>query len=78
MTRGELVHIPQDTLLLDCTNDRRTMPNGFLKLEKPSKALFWEMDTDNPKWCCVFYRSRIWTVRKKDIYPLIEEKENAS
>ena len=79
MTRGDLVHIPQDTLLLGQRDAKDfTVHKYFLKVEKPSRAIFWSLDMKKPNWASVYYKERIWDVRLKDIYPITQEKENAS
>ena len=79
MTRGDLVHIPQDAFLIREVNDIIGKNGGdYVKVKRPVKALFWERDTKDPKWCSVYYRDTIWTVRLKDIYPITQEIENAS
>lgn len=76
MTRGDLVHIPQDAFLIREVNV--VTGDDYVKVKRPVKALFWEKDTKDPKWCYVYYRDTIWTVRLKDIYPIPQEIENAS
>lgn len=79
MTRGDLVHIPQGALLLG-SKDASTLfeDSSYLKIEKPSRAIFWCLDTRKPNWASVYFKERIWDVRLKDIYPITQEKENAS
>jgi hypothetical protein len=80
MTRGDLIHIPQDTLLLG-QRDTKGLTKGtpyFLKVEKPSRAIFWSLDMRKPNWASIYFKERIWDVRLKDIYPITQEKENAS
>jgi hypothetical protein len=77
LTRGDLVHIPQGALLLK--SKHMVLSEGeYLKIEKPSRAIFWCLDTRKPNWASVYYKERIWDVRLKDIYPITQEKENAS
>jgi hypothetical protein len=79
MTRGDLVHIPQDAFLIREVNDITGKNGGdYVKVKRPVKALFWEKDIKDPKWCSVYYKDTIWTVRLKDIYPITQEIENAS
>ena len=77
MTRGDLVHIPQGALLL--RNKSASISDAdFIKIEKPSRALFWEEDTKEPKWASVYYKEMVWDIRIKDIYPITQELENVS
>ena len=77
--KGELVHIPQDAYLLRELNVKNSSTlDRFIKIKKPVKALFWEVDSKNPKWGFVYYKNTIWTTRMKDIYPITKERENAS
>jgi len=77
MTRGDLVHIPQGALLL--RNKHANISEAeFLKIEKPSRALFWEEDPKEPKWASVYYKEMVWDIRIKDIYPITQELENVS
>ena len=77
MTRGDLVHIPQGALLL--RNKHANISEAeFLKIEKPSRALFWEEDPKEPKWASVYYKETVWDIRVKDIYPITQELENVS
>lgn len=77
MTRGDLVHIPQGALLLRNKNANISEAE-FLKIEKPSRALFWEEDPKEPKWASVYYKQMVWDIRVKDIYPITQELENVS
>ena len=72
MTRGDLVHIPQDCFLL------QELLQEYVKTNKPVKALFWEQDLKEPQWGMVYYKGKIWSVKMRDIYPITQEKENAS
>ena len=77
MTRGDLVHIPQGALLL--RNKRASIQDGeFLKVEKPTRALFWEQDPKEPRWASIYYKQNVWDIRLKDVYPITQEMENAS
>ena len=77
MTRGDLVHIPQGALLL--RNKKASLSDAeFIKIEKPSRALFWDKDPKEPKWASIYYREVVWDVRLKDIYPIAQELENVS
>lgn len=75
MMRGELVHIPQGTILLDMPEWTGSLPaQGYTKIDRPRRALFWE-DIDDTgiagiAWCHVFYKGQMWTVKKKDVYPI--------
>lgn len=75
MLRGELVHIPQGSFLLELAENGL---RNYIKVKKPIRALYWEDDPKEPTWGSVFYKEKIWNVRKKDIYPIIQEIENAS
>ena len=77
MIRGDLVHIPQGALLLK--NKYANISEAeFIKIEKPSRALFWEEDPKEPKWASIYYKEMVWDVRIKDIYPITQELENVS
>jgi hypothetical protein len=77
MTRGDLVHIPQGALLLK--NKYANISEAeFIKIEKPSRALFWEEDPKEPKWASIYYKEMVWDIRIKDIYPITQELENVS
>tara|TARA_R110002020_G_scaffold94173_1_gene226824 strand:+ start:1117 stop:1356 length:240 start_codon:yes stop_codon:yes gene_type:complete len=79
MTRGDLVHIPQGTLLLGSKGASTLFGvSSYLKIEKPSRAIFWGLDVRNPSWASVYYKEKIWDIRLRDIYPITQEKENAS
>ena len=75
MIRGDLVHIPQDSFLLELSEDGL---KSYVKVDKPIKALYWDDDPSEPRWGSIFYKDKIWNIRKKDIYPIIQEMENAS
>ena len=75
MIRGDLVHIPQDSFLLELSEDGL---KSYVKVDKPIKALYWDDDPSEPRWGAIFYKEKIWNIRKKDIYPIIQEMENAS
>ena len=75
MIRGDLVHIPQDSFLLELSEDGL---KSYVKVDKPIKALYWDDDPSEPRWGSIFYKEKIWNIRKKDIYPIIQEMENAS
>ena len=75
MIRGDLVHIPQDAFLLELSEDGL---KSYVKVDKPIKALYWDDDPFEPKWGSIFYKEKIWNIRKKDVYPIIQEMENAS
>jgi len=75
MLKGDLVHIPQDSFLLELSEDGL---KSYVKVEKPIRALYWDDDPCEPKWGSIFYKEKIWNIRKKDIYPIIQEMENAS
>ena len=72
MIRGDLVHIPQDAFLI------KELDISAIKTKDYLKALFWEKDAKNPIWASVYYKDQIWSVRMRDIYPIIQEIENAS
>ena len=83
MTKGDLVHIPQDAFLIkdDAHVTWQTTGQGrgdYLRVKKPLKVLFWEKDIKNPGWASIYYRDQIWSVRMRDIYPILQEIENAS
>jgi len=79
MLKGDLVHIPQDAFLIREVNEiTGRISDDYIKGKKPVKALFWERDKKDPKWCSVYYKDTIWAVRFKDIYPILQEIENAS
>ena len=69
MTKGDLVHIPQDAFLLREIDEIR-LPDAFLRPTRPLKALFWDKDQKD--------KNHIWSIRMKDIYPISQEVENAS
>jgi hypothetical protein len=78
MMKGDLVHIPQGTLLL---RDRKeTLWDGaaYIKCNKPIRALFWEIDSKEPRWGFVYYKEKVWSVKMREIYPITQEIENAS
>ena len=79
MLRGDLVHIPQGALLLG-SKDASTLfeDSSYLKIEKPSRAIFWGLDVRNPSWASVYYKEKIWDIRLRDIYPIKQELENVS
>ena len=77
MTRGDLVHIPQGALLLK--NKYANISEAeFIKIEKPSRALFWDEDPKDPKWASIYYKEMVWDIRIKDVYPITQELENVS
>ena len=77
MPRGDLVHIPQGALLLK--NKYANISEAeFIKIEKPSRALFWEEDPKEPKWASIYYKEMVWDIRIKDVYPITQELENVS
>jgi hypothetical protein len=79
MIRGDLVHIPQSAFLLKEVDGKNVkLPDGYIRTEKPMKALFWDQDLLDPKWGKIYYKNYIWSVRMKDIYPISQEIENAS
>jgi len=80
MLRGDLIHIPQGTILLASINQVSRLDDevAYLKIEKPSRAIFWCLDAKNPVWASVYYRDRMWNIRSRDIYPIIQEMENVS
>ena len=78
MMRGELVHIPQGTILLEGASDD---VERFLTLDRPHRALFWEDIGDysswtgtQSQWCRVFYKGQMWMVKKKSVYPLTTQE----
>tara|TARA_R100000773_G_C4181227_1_gene90866 strand:- start:325 stop:552 length:228 start_codon:yes stop_codon:yes gene_type:complete len=75
MLRGDLIHIPQGTYLLEMANDSL---ESYFKVDKPIKALYWDDDPRQPMWSTIFYKEKIWSIRNKDIYPVLQEMENAS
>jgi hypothetical protein len=77
MIRGDLVHLPQGTLLLRGKHTNLADAE-FLKAKKPMRALFWDRDPSEPKWGSVYYKQSVWDVRMKDIYPIAEELQNVS
>ena len=80
MLRGDLVHVPQGTILLADRDEIYRIDDevSYLKLEKPSRAIFWCLDMKSPAWASVYYRNRMWNIRTKNIYPIIQEIENAN
>ena len=68
MTKGDLCHIPQGTILI---NEDSTK---YLKPEKPTTGVFIEEVMDARSYCLHVAGQR-WLARKKDIYP-IKESEN--
>ena len=68
MTKGDLCHIPQGTILI---NEDSTK---YLKPEKPTTGVFIEEVMDTRSYCLHVAGQR-WLARKKDIYP-IKESEN--
>ena len=77
MIKGDLVHIPQDAFLIKDFAMCATTED-YLKTKKPLKALFWEQDTKNPTWASIYYRDQIWSVRMRDVYPIIQEIGNVN
>jgi len=78
MTKGDLVHIPQGALLLGSKDKSIKQEPSYLKIEKPSRAIFWCLDVRNPSWASVYYKEKIWDVRLRDIHPITQELENVS
>ena len=78
MIRGDLVHIPQDAFLIKELDISAIKTKDYLKTKKPLKALFWEKDAKNPIWASIYYKDQIWSVRMRDIYPIIQEMGDAS
>ena len=66
MTKGDLCHIPQGTILI---NEETT---NFIKPEKPITAVFLKDMHPN---CMVHVAGKNWCVEKRDVYP-IKENEN--
>ena len=75
MTRGDLVHIPQDSFLLQDADERLS---EYVKTDKPVRALFWDQDPKEPQWGMVYYKGKVWSIKMRDIYPIYQEVENAS
>jgi hypothetical protein len=75
MLRGDLVHIPQETILLQ---EAENLQIDYVKTDRPVRALFWDQDFKDPKWGMVYYKGKIWTIKMRDIYPIKQEVENAS
>jgi len=79
MTRGDLVHIPQGTLLLQNKDSSLfESEGGYIKAEKPMRALFWDKDPKKPSWGSIYYKDNVWDVRMRDIYPISQELGNVS
>jgi hypothetical protein len=72
MTKGDLVHIPQGTVLGDAK-----MFFKVLQVNEPSVGLFWDNPYKDPKWGLVYFKNRFWSIRMRDIYP-IEEENNVN
>ena len=68
MQKGDLVHIPQDTLLISWSDS--LCPSDYLRLKVPIKALFLEGDIKLGS-VNVYYKSNVWTVKSKDVYPIL-------
>jgi hypothetical protein len=68
MTKGDLCHIPQGTILI---NEDTT---SFLKPEKPTTGIFIE-EVEDFRSYCLHVAGQRWLARKKDIYP-IKENQN--
>ena len=77
MIRGDLVHIPQGALLLRNKNKIES-GEGYLRCQKPNRALFWESDIKETHWGCIYYRQKLWSIIMREIYPITQEFENAS
>lgn len=77
MLRGDLVHIPQGALLLK-SKHMVLSSDEYLKAEKPILALFWGQDTKEPLWGSIYYKENVWDIKMSQIYPITQEKENAS
>ena len=78
MIKGDLVHIPQGTLLLRERNKTLWDGAAYIKCEKPIRALFWDRDPKEPRWGFIYYKETVWSVKMREIYPIIQEIENAS
>ena len=48
----------------------------YIKCSKPIRALFLETDPKEPHWGFVYYKEGVWSVKMKNIYPIIEEVQN--
>ena len=67
MIRGDLVHIPQGTLLLqNKDNSLFESEGGYIKAEKPVRALFWDKDPKKPSWgsTVIFPRETVFLKQK--------------
>ena len=79
MKKGDLVHVPQGTLLLQNKDSSLYKgEGGYIKIEKPMRALFWDKDPARPTWASIYCKDNVWDVRMRDIYPISQEIENAS
>jgi len=68
MTKGDLCHIPQGTILI---NEDSTK---YLKPEKPTTGVFIEEVVITGAYCLHVAGQR-WLARKKDIYPIKESED---
>jgi hypothetical protein len=68
MTKGDLCHIPQGTILI---NEKTTQ---FLKPEKPTTAIFIERMANDHKYCYIHMAGSKWVASNKDIYPIKENR----
>ena len=70
---GDLVHLPQSTVLICYKNaDRqKTIPFNTTRLEEPKLALI--SGKEHQGYIPIYWEGRQWTVRAEDVY-IIEEK----
>jgi hypothetical protein len=78
MVTGDLVHIPQGSLLLAPDTEMRSLGNNsYLRVDKPIKAIFLNFNMKEPNWGSIYYKEKAWDVRIKDIYPITKEVKDA-
>ena len=67
MKRGDLVHIPKDTIFIS--------PEGgcFNVTKRPIKAIFWGESPDSLFNSMIYYDNSFHYVKKKFIYPITQE-----
>ncbi len=69
MTKGDLCHIPQGTILINVATTK------FLKPEKPTTGIFIEQMAGDHKSCYIHIAGQRWIANNKDVYP-IKENQN--
>ena len=67
MKEGDLVHIPQDSMLV--LESGGSCSSGYMRLKIPIRALYLNLN-NLPGWVEVYYKNSVWAVRSKDVYPI--------